>query len=883
VTVAVHHPVNQAPVAAEDGTYTAQPGEVLTIDALANDYDPDGDPLTVRVIDPPLHGTVTAYADGTFDYLPAEGYRGEDFFSYVSSDGAAESNPVAVRVRVPADPRPVNFAGLNLQSYGGQDTQFNPPVAEDRSGLAIVTPSGSSLTLSGNRWKAIDIPLPVPTDEDSGAYTITLRTLLTFNFSSKLGVGEIQGIGLDNQTGQTNPQWIFNLNGTETWGIQDYRYTRGDGLTQQFVIPVGRYFTGDFTKLVFVNDHDFVHGSPDVPNNDPNSSQCTFSAVRLYEAPDDAQLSLHVDGQLGRQVTPYGGAAENDDPSARAEVGSSGYALSLNGNTWRKVRLQAPVRLTAQSVIQFTFSSNSEGRVHGIGFDNDDTITADDARYFLQVYGTGGWGRLVDDEYTQPGTSVTYTINLGQYFGPTFQGNFRYITFANDDDGEAFSTADSRYSYINLSPGGGPVNHPPEAYDDSYTVVTGRALAVAAGQGLLRNAEDPDNQVGPRNAGLSVVVPAQQDPIRVAASGAFRYTPPPGFTGLVSFTSRVRDQGGKLAVGTVTIGVLRADGYLALGRGNVDNNAAAPGANGGYVFAGGGKDQDEVIRWIIENAAGGDIVVLRTNYSLGYNDYFWEVAQAYGLPLDSVETIIFNPDDPMAARNAANLALIQQKILDAEAVFIAGGDQTKDFQSWTNTLVRNALRQRIGQQNFTIGGTSAGLHVLSQTIYTAPATAQRGITSAQALQNIDHDPLMHFDSNFLNVNLLAGVVADTHFANRNRMGRLLAFMAHERVNGLGVDEATAILVRTGVDGGDDAEVVGAGQAYFLNRQNLRPTARRPLSFGTQQAPVFVRRLGLGATFWFADAWDPQQTFGLTYSLWVVGGDLRSSRAGNNAY
>jgi cyanophycinase-like exopeptidase len=152
-------------------------------------------------------------------------------------------------------------------------------------------------------------------------------------------------------------------------------------------------------------------------------------------------------------------------------------------------------------------------------------------------------------------------------------------------------------------------------------------------------------------------------------------------------------------------------------------------------------------------------------------------------------------------------------------------------------------------QGFTIGGTSAGLAILSHKVYTAPATAEFGITSEQALRNIDHDPLMHFDSNVLNVSPLAGVVADTHFANR--MGRLLAFMAHELVNGLGVDEATAILVTAG----GAAEVVGAGQAYFLNRegpdgQGLRPSARARLSFGTREAPVFVRRLrATGQNHW----------------------------------
>ena len=70
--------VNQVPLAADDGPYTANQGSTLTVDAahgvLINDSDPDHQPSTLTAV--PLdvtgssHGTVTLRSDGSFDYTP---------------------------------------------------------------------------------------------------------------------------------------------------------------------------------------------------------------------------------------------------------------------------------------------------------------------------------------------------------------------------------------------------------------------------------------------------------------------------------------------------------------------------------------------------------------------------------------------------------------------------------------------------------------------------------------------------------------------------------------------------------------------------------------------------------------------------------------------
>jgi hypothetical protein len=111
-------PGNRPPVAVNDSYATTQ-GTALTVGApgvLANDSDPDGNPLSASKVADPANGSVTLNANGSFTYTPAAGFSGTDSFSYRAGDGTAQSPTATVTITV----NPTGGGG------GGSPLTFTP-------------------------------------------------------------------------------------------------------------------------------------------------------------------------------------------------------------------------------------------------------------------------------------------------------------------------------------------------------------------------------------------------------------------------------------------------------------------------------------------------------------------------------------------------------------------------------------------------------------------------------------------------------------------------------------------------------------------------------------------------------------------------------------
>lgn len=278
---------------------------------------------------------------------------------------------------------------------------------------------------------------------------------------------------------------------------------------------------------------------------------------------------------------------------------------------------------------------------------------------------------------------------------------------------------------------------------------------------------------------------------------------------------------------------------------------------------GGGPDVDEAFRWMITRAGiepgtGGRFVVIRATGTDAYDPYIYysdaaltrstTVADQWvggaSLGLTSVETLVI----PSIA--AANDAFVNSVVSKAHAVFIAGGDQSDYIKYWKGTKLDQTL-SGLMQKNVPIGGTSAGLAVLGQFDF---AALKGTVTSTQALANpynkymtLDPDPLS-LTGGFLAPPALANTVLDAHLDSRDRMGRLIAFVARLVAPDAGFGCPGGILA-SGTNSAAIARGIGVDVETALLVQgnkstNAAFTARRVTnpSTTTQSAVYFVQPL-----------------------------------------
>ena len=278
------------------------------------------------------------------------------------------------------------------------------------------------------------------------------------------------------------------------------------------------------------------------------------------------------------------------------------------------------------------------------------------------------------------------------------------------------------------------------------------------------------------------------------------------------------------------------------------------------VAMGGGPDVDSAFRWMIERSGvrpgtGGRFVIIRATGTDAYNPYLYYSDENYGVSqnvapdwvggaamgLSSVETLII-PD-----RESANDLFVNSVLSKANAVFIAGGDQSDYLKYWKKTALHSTLIQLM-RQNIPVGGTSAGLAILGQFDFSALVDT---VYSEEALANpynefmtLDPDPLS-LTGGFLAPPAFRNTIMDSHLDTRDRMGRLITFVSRlvapdatggcpggildagvsntRGARGIGIDVETALLV--------------AGDGI-----NTRLTGRRVTnpSSTTESAVYFVR-------------------------------------------
>jgi cyanophycinase len=223
-------------------------------------------------------------------------------------------------------------------------------------------------------------------------------------------------------------------------------------------------------------------------------------------------------------------------------------------------------------------------------------------------------------------------------------------------------------------------------------------------------------------------------------------------------------------------------------------------AGGGGDVTAGLQEAINAIRGCAACDAKIDVVVLRASGADGYNPYFMEMSG-----VDSVVSMVITD------RESASRGDVVDLVRRAELIYFAGGDQCNYIRWIKGTPIVGAVKS-VYRRGGAIGGTSAGLAIQSDIAYDAcPSQSAR---SAEVLADPFHVDVS-LSRGFFDWKPMRHTITDTHFQQRDRLGRLLVFLARSYdgtpLTGIGVSEGTLALV----DEQGRGRVTGKGPVHLI--------------------------------------------------------------------
>ncbi len=264
-----------------------------------------------------------------------------------------------------------------------------------------------------------------------------------------------------------------------------------------------------------------------------------------------------------------------------------------------------------------------------------------------------------------------------------------------------------------------------------------------------------------------------------------------------------------------------------------DLKAPTPGkTEAGLMLLGGGDWPVPAFRWFVDKMGHGRLLIISASYGEEIQqDFLKEIGGA-----TAVETLVFH------SREAASDPRVLDIIRRADGIFFGGGDQSNYVRYFKGTPMNDLLDAHV-RGGKPIGGTSAGLAILGA--YSYGAMDGGSLVSKDAMQN----PLgsgVTIVGDFLHLPYLSHVITDSHFAKRERWGRLLVFvgrLATEQrepgITGIGIDEKAALCI----DANGTGHVYSNGRGFaWLVRPMRAPDMVSKARFNFRDVPI----VGVGA-------------------------------------
>ncbi len=214
----------------------------------------------------------------------------------------------------------------------------------------------------------------------------------------------------------------------------------------------------------------------------------------------------------------------------------------------------------------------------------------------------------------------------------------------------------------------------------------------------------------------------------------------------------------------------------------VTAESAAP--KGHLFIIGGGKRSPEMMKQFVELAGGPEkarIVVFPMASGIADTVGIEQTASFRELGAKNSEFMILRHDQ-------ADSIEYVNRLTGVTGIFFSGGDQSRLTKALAGTAVLRKIKE-LYTAGAVIGGTSAGAAVMSAMMITGKELLHRDTVNAYTAikaHNIETVEGFGFISN---------AIVDQHFIKRKRHNRLLSLvLEHPQLIGIGIDEATAIIV-----------------------------------------------------------------------------------------
>ncbi len=211
---------------------------------------------------------------------------------------------------------------------------------------------------------------------------------------------------------------------------------------------------------------------------------------------------------------------------------------------------------------------------------------------------------------------------------------------------------------------------------------------------------------------------------------------------------------------------------------------------GSIMIVGGGSESnggwsDEPYSWAVSQAENKRVAIVGASNDpqIGFPNYFMTTCGAG-----------FAKNFIISNNNTADLQETYDSLITYDMMFFRGGDQYDYYSNYKNTKTQDAVLDVFNNGGL-IGGTSAGLHILSEVVF----TAQYGtVYPEEAIEN-PYNQYMALENDFFS--LVPGTVFDSHVAERARFARTIGFvgrweMDNEPITGVAVDDKTAFCIGT---------------------------------------------------------------------------------------